>query len=129
MIPASAGIFIIQKSDEMAIGLGSQGPEVEAWQHFLNSFVEAGVLAESCRLIVDGKFGKTTHIATLAYQIREAIVLSPNIPPSAGQAGGDGAGVVGPLTQNHPASGGTSFILWLKQEEGAARGPIAPKAR
>ena len=78
----------------MELCLGSQGLEVEAWQRFLNTFVQAGVLAESCKLIVDGKFGKTTHIAMLAYQIREAILLSPN-------NGGDGAGVVGPLTQNH----------------------------
>ena len=72
--------------------LGSEGSNVMSWQRFLNTFVEAGVLVESCRLTVDGKFGKTTHIATLAYQIREMILLSPN-------NGGDGAGIVGPHTQ------------------------------
>ena len=90
--------------------LGSEGPEVKAWQRFLNSFVEAGVLVESCRLTVDGKFGSRTHLATLAYQIRETILLSPN-------NGGDGAGVVGPLTQNHvlkqsfPPSAGQGVFL------------------
>lgn len=102
----------------MEIRLGSQGPQVKAWQHFLNTFVQAGVLAESCRLIVDGKFGKTTHIATLAYQIREAILLSPN-------NGGDGAGVVGPLTQNHALSQGWGS----EQKPGEAARPVALKTR
>lgn len=85
--------------------LGSHGPSVVAWQNFLNTFVEAGVLEESCRLAVDGKFGKITHIATLAYQIREMVLLSPNNE-------GDGGGVVGPLTQNHALKQG-----WIPDED------------
>lgn len=87
------------KSNEMELRLGSQGLEVEEWQRFLNTFVEAGLLIEPCRLVVDGRFGATTRLLTLAYQIREKILLSPN-------NGGDGAGIVGPLTQNRALSQG-----------------------
>ena len=76
-----------------------------AWQRFLNKFVDAGVLVESCRLDVDGKFGGSTRIATLAYQIREMVLLSPN-------NGGDGAGVVGPITQNQAIKQG-----WVPAED------------
>lgn len=95
--------------------LGSEGPNVTAWQRFLNTFVEAGVLVESCRLNVDGKFGGSTRIATLAYQIREMILLSPN-------NGGDGAGVVGPITQNQAIKQG-----WVPLEDVGSETLVEPR--
>jgi len=94
--------------------LGSEGPSVMSWQRFLNSFVEAGVLVESCRLPVTGKFDNGTRLATLAYQIREMVLLSPN-------NGGDGAGVVGPITQNQALKQG-----WVPEEEVASDVQIEP---
>lgn len=89
--------------------LGSVGLAVAAWQRFLNTFVDAGVLVEACRLDVNGKFDANTRLMTLAYQIREMVLLSPN-------NGGDGRGNVGPITQNHALKQGYIPVSEIQME-------------
>lgn len=83
------------------LSFGMRSAEVGNWQRFLNTFVDSGELAESCRLVEDEDFDSLTRVATSAYQIREGV---PVVPPKVGP--GERAGVVGALTRKRGVSQG-----------------------